>query len=315
MAIDHVYHVRRHIVGIGTSGKAVLLVLADSANQDTNCTWLSVPTLARETELSDRQVRRILGDLVDDGYLVNLGPHPDPRYRGCMVYRFTFKRSAPVPAVPVIEPDADAATAAGPLTPCQGSTGQPLTPRPGTPDNGDRGPLTTATATPDTRVSQSPRNLRDNREGDASARDPLPPPDDRVEDPDPRARRAGNRAELVAFLRELAVVWDREDEVEGWVGVGTACGSRSFGETCEAIRWCVRSARAEGRTVRWSSHVAPRIGPATSWLRAQRVGAPRQGEISDPGPLIAPPAPSRPADLSVLARLRSSAPTHHAEGA
>lgn len=295
MAIDHVYHVRRHIVGIGTSGKAVLLVLADSANQETHCTWLSVPTLARETELSERQVRRILADLVADGYLVNLGPHADARYRGAMVYRFTFKRSAPVPALPVAPPDADAATAE-PLTPCQGSTD-------GTPDTDDTRPLTSTTRTPDTRVSQSPRQPRENREGSASARDPLPP-DDQVEDPDPRARRAGNRSELVAFLRELAVVWDRDDEVDAWIGVGTACGSRSFAETCDAIRWCVRSARAEGRTVRWSSHVATRISPAMAWLRAKRAGVPRQATISDPPPSEPPRVVSQPLTIDRLAALR-----------
>ena len=71
-----------------------LLALADSANKETGCSWLGVPTLAKMSRLSERHISRILGQLVDAGEIkiVKIRPGTSTVY---------FLTPGGVPVVPI----------------------------------------------------------------------------------------------------------------------------------------------------------------------------------------------------------------------
>jgi hypothetical protein len=54
---------------LSTSEKMVLLIIADHASDDGTNSWPSVSTIARKASLSDRQVKRILRELQDQGLI------------------------------------------------------------------------------------------------------------------------------------------------------------------------------------------------------------------------------------------------------
>lgn len=122
----------------------VLLALADSAS-DEGLAWISVPTIAAKARLTDRHVRRLLVDLVASGALEEIGPHPDRRYRGAIVYRLQVANV--------------------PLTFNQGSDV--------TPDICSTVPLTSEPATPDAGVSQSIRNPEESARTESSPKKTL----------------------------------------------------------------------------------------------------------------------------------------------
>lgn len=67
-------------------GRLVLLSIANHADERGDNAWPSVPTIAREARMSERQVRTVLRDLVELGELeINEGAGP----RGCHMYRLT----------------------------------------------------------------------------------------------------------------------------------------------------------------------------------------------------------------------------------
>lgn len=63
------------IAGLKTSKKILLVALCDHAKDDGSSVYPSVATLAARCTLSPRQVTRLLGQLVNEGYLLVIGNH------------------------------------------------------------------------------------------------------------------------------------------------------------------------------------------------------------------------------------------------
>lgn len=59
----------------GGSEKLIMLVLADRSNDKGNSIYESVATMAKKVCLSEKQTRRILHELIDDGYLEVVANH------------------------------------------------------------------------------------------------------------------------------------------------------------------------------------------------------------------------------------------------
>lgn len=77
-----------------TTKKAVLLVLADHADEDGFC-WPRVATICVRTELQDRAVRKAIRELEDDGY-INVQEDYEPAGRQTSnVYRLTINVKSP----------------------------------------------------------------------------------------------------------------------------------------------------------------------------------------------------------------------------
>lgn len=86
------------------SSRLVALILADHAHKDGGGAYPSVPTIARETRLSDRQVQRALVNLVSLGELDiahGVGPH------GTNVYSFPLMREQSGLGVTTLSPRQD----------------------------------------------------------------------------------------------------------------------------------------------------------------------------------------------------------------
>lgn len=93
------------------SRKAVLVALANRANHDTGLCCPSVETIAAETEMSERTVRRALAELVDGGYVSRRRRRRQDGTLGVYEYEFSHVE----PPVTVTSPPATVA-ASPPVT-------------------------------------------------------------------------------------------------------------------------------------------------------------------------------------------------------
>lgn len=75
MSYQVVHKIRSRKVGSPTR-KCILLIMADVANHDGSEIYLSTQTIADETEVSQRTVKRQLKDMVDEGILIKMGKKP-----------------------------------------------------------------------------------------------------------------------------------------------------------------------------------------------------------------------------------------------
>ncbi|WP_052261790.1 helix-turn-helix domain-containing protein [Leisingera sp. ANG-M1] len=64
---------RRRRLGVGLTGKALILLMGDLASDDGSGIWASKPTMASELETSERTVQRTIKDLIDAGFVSEVG--------------------------------------------------------------------------------------------------------------------------------------------------------------------------------------------------------------------------------------------------
>lgn len=279
MSLRHMTLVWTHAPAVLRPGPlVVLLAMADSANDETGCCWLSVGSLARKTGLSDRQVQRIHDDLVADGWLEDLGSHPDPRYRKTTVYRIVIRQPAAVPAVVDPAPTADTTEETEPsdkMSPV--ASGQNVT--------GDiRAPESAATGDiraprPVENVTQSHREPSEDP-GDARARStPLPPASPRG-DETPEARKLERQR---AFRRWLVaeLLADDEEHPHRWWAIGRKITGPNGAddEVQAAILLAVRITKRirGGQRPRFPGQVAPFVDQVAAQWRADE----RQTDLSE----------------------------------
>lgn len=65
--------VRSHKLGVGLTGKSVILLMADFASDDGTGIWASKPTMAKELETTDRTIQRTIKALMDAGFVMQVG--------------------------------------------------------------------------------------------------------------------------------------------------------------------------------------------------------------------------------------------------
>lgn len=64
---------RRRNLGVGLTGKAVILLMGDLASDDGSGIWASKPTMASELETSERTIQRTIKGLIDAGLVAEVG--------------------------------------------------------------------------------------------------------------------------------------------------------------------------------------------------------------------------------------------------
>lgn len=65
--------VRKRNLGLGLTGKSVMLLLAEFASDDGSGIWASKATMARELETTERTIQRTIKALIDAGYVSLVG--------------------------------------------------------------------------------------------------------------------------------------------------------------------------------------------------------------------------------------------------
>lgn len=64
---------RRRNLGVGLTGKALILLMGDLASDDGSGIWASKPTMASELETSEPTVQRTIKDLINAGFVAEVG--------------------------------------------------------------------------------------------------------------------------------------------------------------------------------------------------------------------------------------------------
>ncbi|PCJ04122.1 MAG: hypothetical protein COB16_19485 [Rhodobacteraceae bacterium] len=64
---------RRKILGVGLTGKSVILLMGDLASDDGSGIWASKARMARELETTDRTIQRTIKALIDAGFVSCVG--------------------------------------------------------------------------------------------------------------------------------------------------------------------------------------------------------------------------------------------------
>jgi hypothetical protein len=65
--------VRSRRLGVGLTGKSIILLMADFASDDGSGIWASKATMAKELETTERTIQRTIKTLIDAGFVSEIG--------------------------------------------------------------------------------------------------------------------------------------------------------------------------------------------------------------------------------------------------
>jgi hypothetical protein len=83
--------VRKRNLGLGLTGKAIMLLLAEFASDDGSGIWASKATMARELETTERTIQRTIKALIDAGYVSMVGKK---KHRNGETFEYAINLSA-----------------------------------------------------------------------------------------------------------------------------------------------------------------------------------------------------------------------------
>lgn len=262
----------------------VLLAYATAADDDGR-SWLSVHTIARQCRIGCvRQARRYVHELIDRGELVVEGPHPDPRYRGAIVYRVARcspwqqprvpAPGVPAPGVPVPGVEIKNSPGKNEKLPGDGSHPTPLET-----DQETERERPQVLSAPDDEGRKAAMAERHGREATPNASTGAGRQEDsyfegkagaKSENPKPGTAEAGNQR-IQDELRRLQVSCGNSDHAADWRARARLAGATTADEAIWVLRWMVTAARRAGEAVKYPSHVEAQQEPAREALRTHRA--------------------------------------------